>query len=452
MMPRPLAACALVAALVCLAPAAQAGPVIDEFSPSESIPNDVVTIKGAGFSEVVADIVVTVGNERAIVLAATPETITFQIPSGIKRGKYDLKVKVGADEVKARDKLSVITGADAEELVKQRDREQYEGVGPEKEIVTQKFLLLDPPRLDKRRGELFIQVAGAASYPDNCVIFLALKLDGRMIANVDAYTNGGRFTAEFGPFKRRLFAANYEIEATFVASQQPRRMARMFKRAFPDERERAARSRAIDRQYVRLGSRSDENDHKRALRQHLEGTIDDAERLLEDLEEHFLSAGRSGFKEGGEVAELDWEEWLRHRSLSDLGEEDFRRRADKLAKAKHHLTSQGNFDDRSWREWLDHNWRGEVLGLARRHVEFRDSWEILKHPDAMLHLEEMLSVLMRLSQQRSQELYEKNHLPVHESDRRPPGADVIRLGAGRVGPAHFHQLVRRIKKELGGEG
>jgi len=449
---RPRAALGAFLAMLALAGTAHAAdPKIDELVPSEAIPGGVVKIKGINFSDLAADIVVTVGTERAVVLEPGLDSITIFVPHTVKPGKLPVQVEIG----KARSNkkiLRVKNDASAREEAKQRDLDTFEGAGDETAAWKDRFLILDVPKVQKKRGETFIAVKGQAKYPDGCVILVSFKLDDLFSRSAEGIVKGSRFQAKLGPFPRRLFAGNYAVEAEFEATTQPGRIRRLFRRTFKGK-DRDARKHALDRQYVHVGTTSAEQDDLRQLRSHFRRTIEDARRHLTQIEDRFHSCGRSLFvRKNGKVDEDRWEDWLRRRSMKHLGSAAFDKKAKELAAAQSFL--KGNrFQDGAWREWLDYRWRTQVLELAREHAKFRDSWEILKFPKAVRSLEEALATLMRLSQKRSQELYEGNGMSLPKKDQTLGGAEagagIIRITPGVVAPARVEKLLRKAAAGVG---
>ncbi|MFC1706803.1 hypothetical protein ACFL59_08280, partial [Planctomycetota bacterium] len=330
-----------------------------------------------------------------------------------------------------------------------RDENQHEGIGSEVEALRQEFLELDRPSSQVDRGSLFISVSGGAKYPDECVVFLRLSLEKQVIASEQAIVTGGRFSAQFGPFKRRLFAGNYLIVAEFDLYSQPGAIRRLFRKTFSDPADRDARASTRDKEYVRIGKANAERDQLNELRDHFRRTILKVEELVQELEDNFCVAGRSIFRQkDGSIDETKWEEWLSRRTLKGVAEKKFSKRVTAL-KSKKGFLKNGYFDDAAWREWLDFRWRGAVLELAKNHVEYRDSWQVIKFHDAILHLEELLSMTLKLSQGRSTILYEKNSLPIAATDKELEGKDIIRFPTRGASPAALRKIIRKIEREVG---
>lgn len=296
-----------------------------------------------------------------------------------------------------------------------------------------------------------IRFSGRAAVPDGCIIAVDLRLGGQFVANAQVEVDAqGRFQGQFGPFLKRLFAGLYDLEAHFRLHDQPAKIRHRFRQAFPGK-EGEKRSHLTDRQFVRLGSPEQERIELEEMRKHFRTMADRLLALLEELELHFSSAGRSVFRTAeGKLDEQAWLEWLDRRSLRGLSAEDRARFLQKLRSLEQDMLSpDGGFDEPEWREWMDYRFREEVIGLARAHQAERDRWQVVKFHDAWLELEELCSTLLRLSQERSKYLYERNGLPVAQSDLRPPGGDVLRLGPSAPSPAGIRRGLERILRQVG---
>ncbi len=437
-----------IAAAIAGAALGAAKPYIESVSPERAFAGGVVRLRGTNFSDAIGDVSVTVSGESCIVIATTPQEITFMLPTAIKKGPHPVEVTVGGE--KSNRVTVTIRPEEEREQAKREELERAEGgAGP----VQVKYLVLDVPQYSKERGTSMIIAPGRAEYPDGCVIQLELRLDNHLVANGQATVQARAFRGTIGPFDRDLFAGHYEVQAFFNLSLQSGAIRRAFKETIKDPKMQAEMRQARDRQYVRVGTSAEEDWQKRELRGYFSGALARSRELLRELESNYAAAARSLFRgDDGKVKEDEWAAWVSQRLLRGVEGEEREKRLAELRKNEQFLNRDGTFDDQAWREWLDYKWREDgVLKLVKDHVAYRDRFVVMRFHDEMLRLEEIFSGLVRLSQARSQDLYMRNGLPVAASDRALQHQDLLRIGGGMgaVSPAIIETTARRIAKAVG---
>jgi hypothetical protein len=302
-----------------------------------------------------------------------------------------------------------------------------------------------------------INVTGRADYPDGTVIDLELKLDNLFIRNTQARVEAKGFKGVFGPYDRMLFAGNYAVHASFQLMKQGGDIRRAFREAVKDPKKRAEMQQAHDQNFVRIGTPADEQFQTKELRGYFSQALARSRDLLKELETNYAAAGRTMFRDkDGKVNEEEWEKWLARRTLKGVEGDAFRKRAGEFKKIGTFTNRDGTFNDQAWREWLDFKWReGGVLRLIKDHVAFRDKYLVMKYHEEMLKLEDIFSMLVRLSQARSSDLYQGNGLPIAASDRPQSSPDLLKIGGGGMGPATpaaIELAAKKIGKSLGLDG
>jgi hypothetical protein len=442
-----LAAAALAAGLA--APSARAGakPHIEEIQCETPFPGSVLTIVGTNFSDDFKDVRVTCDEKPCVVLPPTkPERLLAKLPEigEVTKGKHGIVVTVGGER---SNKVEIeVHGEDERREKAEHDKLVHEGG---ENAIVKKHLLLDAPQASFTGGELVISAPGKADYPDGALVRLELRLDQVLIAGVQAEVQAGSFKAIFGPYKKRLFAGNYWIEAWFELARQSGSIRRAFRESVKDPAKQQEFANAHDRQFVRVGTVAEEDFQSKELKSYFQSALSRSKDLLRELETNYSAAGRSMFRKDGKVDEAEWEAWLKKRSLHGVPGDEYAARVKEMRGVATFLNKDGSFNDQAWREWLDFKWREDgVLKLVKDHVAFIDKYLVPKNGETLGDLEKIYATLVRLSQARSMDLYKGNGLPPAEKDTQVGGTAALGLGGGG-GPAtpstldmYFHKVVK----------
>jgi len=408
-----------------------------------------VKLTGTNFSDAIADVTVFVdGSDKCSVLEATATHVRLMLPTSLKKGRHSLDVQIGSER---SNKVEVTIRPEEERKdAKDEELQRAEG-GPG--AAPEEYLSLDVPQWSRERGADLIAVTGKAKYPDGAVILLEMRLDQSLIANTQATVQAGAFRATFGPYDRQLFAGHYKVSAVFQLMRQSGSIRRAFKEFVKDPKKAAEMQQAHDAEFVRVGTLMDEQWQAKELKGYFSQTLARAKDLLRDLENNYGATGRSLFRKGdGTVNEEEWQKWLSKRTLRGVQGEEFQKRVAELKKSSPFLNKDGTFNDAAWREWLDYKWREDgVLRLVKDHVAYRDRYVVVKHQEEMLKLEDIFSGLVRLSQERSEDLYSGNGLPVPASDKQVKSDDLLKIGGsmGPISPTILESHAKKIMKAVG---
>jgi hypothetical protein len=422
-------------------------PRIAEAFPSVVYSQGVVELRGTNFSDAVDDVAATVDGIAAVVLECRIDRVVVKLPPEVRKGTARLEVAVAGRRSNA---VEVKVLPESERPKPRGDGAvQYETPEAARLAGTRVIELAEPVPVDDR-GTFYIQVRGEAKLPDGCIVACQLKLGDELVTGIDVVVKEKRFEGAFGPYEQELFAGNYWVYAVFRIEDQSKKTRDVFKSAFPDPIERAARERAQHRQACRVGNAEQEAQQQREVRAHIANTLARVRRLVRRLETAFAAAGRGAFVREGKCDEAGWEAWLPTRSLKNVPRAEHEARKAEYRRHRGFAGPEGIFLESRWREWMDFGFRPEVLALAKSHYDYRNRYLVIRYGDAMIKVEELFGLLIQLSEARSRQLYELCSLPIAAQDRDVAASvDVIKLfSKTEVTPGGIEQAARKAAKEI----
>lgn len=440
----------LVSAVVFSGDVALAGakPRIDKITPDEVLPGGVLEIKGMNFSDKISETKATVGGKPAIVLDTKVEQMHVMVPPDTSAGNVSVIVDVAGVKSNKEQVKVLRNTAENREKVAKRDEMVHEGSDATKQAG--RPLVLDKPRAMSDRGMTGVRCAGRAIYPDGCVVVVSLALEGHILGYIDCEVTRGRFQGTFGPYTKRLFSGHYTVEARFEASSQTGKIRRAFKKTYKDPAERAKFASAHDREVLRVGSDQLVQREQEEIQAHFKRVVERLLRLLDEIEAKFSMGGRALFRDSkGSVDEAAWELWLDRRSLRGVKGKERKDYVESWRAERSMLTGNNRFDEDAWREWLDNSYRMDVLALAEDNKRYVERWQVMRFHKQLLSLDDLFGQLLKLSQMRSQYLYERVGLKLHDNDIRLKGSDVLQLGASKTTPRGIERDAKHILRAVG---
>ena len=398
-----------------------------------------MTVGGTGFGTDPKAVKVTLGSDTFPAMSVLPTEVLFQVPPKASVGRRQLSVDVGGSKSNALDV----------EVRDRKDRPKREDGGRGGPAST---IHMDPPVMQADHGMFQIAIVGKAEYPNDSVIFLTLMPgsgdDKRAVSMGDAIVKDGFFRTSFDLKGRALFPAFYYVHAEFKLEKQPSSVRTAFRNTFTKPEDVAAHEHGEDKKPLKVG---DPETGLQEMHEHFATTLRRVRALTDDLEDGFASAGRSMFRgKDGKVDEVAWEAWLQQWPYQAMDATTFRARTAAVRKGLRFLASNSMFEPDAWRSWMDGVWRDGLTSLAHDHAAFKGRYQFAPCDDAAEKLSILIGDLMRLSQKRSQEIYDGNHLDTPAADKEQQKDPALRVaGSGPVSRPILEKDVRDIAKMAG---
>jgi len=422
-----------------------ADPRLSALRPEVVFTGGVVEVTGVNFSDAVEDVRATVGGEAAFILEARVSSVKLKLPENLAKGSHDVVVEVAG----RRSNALPVKVVPQSERTKEDEAAAKKYSHPESSpLLAAKIVALLPPVPVDDRGSFYIQVSGEARLPDGCVIALALKLGDEIVTTINLPVKDKVFQGAFGPYTQELFAGHYFVTAEFDIQRQTKALRTAFTKFFPDTADRSAHEHAHDTQACRVGNSAQEVEQERQVREHVAESLARALRLTRRIENAFASAGRGAFMRDGKVDETGWEAWLAMRSLRNVPKGERAARIEEFKRTRSFAAEDGIFREAKWREWLDFAFRPDVQALAKRHIDYRNRYLVIKYPDAMIKLEEIFGNIQSLTEARSRQLYQLVGIPPPPQDGDADGGpDMIKLGGTtNVTPGLIEASARKVAR------
>jgi hypothetical protein len=104
----------------------------------------------------------------------------------------------------------------------------------------------------------------------------------------------------------------------------------------------------------------------------------------------------------------------------------------------------GKFNVNKWRQWLDAEWRPEMLKLGEAHKRMKGNYAAIPWPRQYDQLSTVLKMILRRSAEKSFKLYDWNNLPQDEKDKKVAKGD----NPGGPGGSHVIQTDERVIDNL----
>lgn len=261
------------------------------------------------------------------------------------------------------------------------------------------FLSVTAVLVEEWRPSGRIHIAGRTTLPDGLHVYSAIYLDGdRLVSSSDAgETTGGRFAFSYAlPEDFSFFSGVYDLRVTFSTVLEAYQRMQMFRDLHPDIPWDELSEHEVH-QPIYIGFVGEEAADNQRVEAYYRQTLVPVLRLKQILEARVGEA--MNFARG-------WD--------PDLLLARQRTRSTGLVPAL--IGEDGEFTDLEWREFLDANWRPEVLELIDRHAATSSA----KFPKANYRMERLLKSLLQVSYLDSRSVYRAFGLPPHENDRGHP--------------------------------
>lgn len=298
---------------------------------------------------------------------------------------------------------------------------------------------------DTSAGRTFI-VKGKSEFPDGTEATVRVKFYEEALARIDVPVRNGLFETVFEAAKewpgKKLFPGHYELEAEIHYHRQ----SRSIKKKILEELGETGKTRAYRNKYATLGSEKARKKEENKLKDYYIKAITETQKLFEELNEKFSSAGEKFTRlfflrdeknqripnpKNKHTFLVDEKKWREH-----LGENP-----------NEFYSKSGKFKEGAWRKWLDGDWRRRWEKLYGEHNRLLGNYVALPWPRQYSQMTTLLKMIMAKSSKNSEEIYALNGLPLHKKDihieRDPSG------GRLNVSNRKIMNLVKSLKNKLG---
>lgn len=371
------------------------------------------------------EVSVKVGSADAMLLAASPENVTFIVPQfGVSAGKVKLRL-----EIKGKKATSIdFTLFTPEEWEKRSAKDKANQAGQEtgapipgqggkgqneqelSEEIRGKFKIT---RFELKRdvGANRFEVEGLTSQlPDDFNVSVVLQFEdpGQAPREIDARKvriQKGAFSVIFGPYTQELLYGNYVATLLFELGKQSQVRARKFQSSLSAQ-EKDVYERIHRREYATVGTPQEIADQRKLIQEHYLAYSKDCQKLLADFESAFGCAARSFFRvsSGGGFEEPKYVEYLTQ--TLGLAPEV----VDKIKRDQRFATNQGHFKPKDYQDWAEKTFIPAIVSTYQKHLDFKGKYIASLDERADQYSDYLVSIVIGLFREWSRQTYERSKI------------------------------------------
>ena len=371
------------------------------------------------------DVTVKIGSTDAMLLAASPENVTFIVPQfGVSAGKTKLRLEIRGKKSASID-FTLFTPEEWEKR-SAKDKEAQAGQEAGAPIPGAGGINQTQPDLDEEiRGKFKItrfelkrdvganrfEVEGVTSQlPDNFTVSVVLQFEdpGQAPREIDARkvrVEKGAFSVIFGPYTKELLYGNYVATLLFELGKQSQVRARRFLTTLSDKHKEVY-ERIHRREYSTVGTPQEIADQRKVIQEHYLAFSKDCQKLLADFEAAFGCAARSFFRapSGGGFEEPKYVEYL----TQTLGlAPDV---VDKIKRDQRFATSAGHFKPKDYQQWAEETFIPAIVAAYQKHLDFKGKYIAALDERADQYSDYLISIVISLFREWSRQTYDRSKI------------------------------------------
>jgi hypothetical protein len=371
------------------------------------------------------DVKVKIGGAEAMLLAASPENVTFIVPQyGVSAGRVKLRLEIKGKKSTEAD-FTLFTPEEWEKR-SAKDKESQAGQEAGAPIPGAGGTSSFQPDLDEEiRGKFKItrfelkrdvganrfEVEGVTSQlPDDFTISVVLQFEdpGQAPREIDARkvrVQKGVFTVIFGPYTKELLYGNYVATLLFELGKQSQVRARKFLGTLSDKHKEVY-ERIQRREYSTVGTEQEIADQRKKIQEHYQAFSKDCQKLLADFESAYGCAARSFFRAPGGAGfeEPKYAEYL----TQTLGlAPDV---VDKIKRDTRFATNQGHFKPKEYQQWGEKTFIPAILAAYQKHLDFKGRYIAPLDERADQYSDYLISIVMSLFREWSRQTYDRSKI------------------------------------------
>lgn len=454
---------ALSALALCASPAwaqSKMTPKVKTVDPPDGRPGTNVLITGNNFTENRDDIEISAGGTKCLLLEAGLDRVRFFIPLNPAPPpgnlKIDIKIKSTGESCTANFKvLEPPKNTKEEQERRENERKKYEGSSQFEDPFKQTDKLLSITKFEITTGpNPTVIVEGDDQLPKDFFITVSFGIigaqDERQIATHKITLRGDKWKTTFGapPVEnwngKTLLAGKYFCYVQFEMAKQ--NALNMRAAGWPDklnESERQVRQLIWKKEIKDYGTEADVKKQVEEIRGHYVELCRSTTDCLEVLERAYASAGKSYFKKqgGGGIDEGEWETWVKERKLGLTDDEM------KKLKADNRFVKSAYFNAEAWQKWVEDDFFKKLGDAYKKHDDIKKKYITARDQRVEVEGDYLLTIVVKLSQLYTSEIYGRNKLEVPQTLRAPKeftgGLESVAVSRGHF-EGHRKLLLERL--------
>ena len=437
-------------------------PKVKEVVPAEGPPGANILLKGNNFSDKRDLVEVLADGKKCIILECGLETIRFFMPANppLPPGPVKIEVKINGESCTTSFKvLDLKDKKQRDEDMKRRDaeRQKYEGASTYEDPFKQNEALLSITKFEvvTAGNNPTVVVEGKTGLPKDFFLTANFGVVGQteqlQVAAHKVKIVGDTWKTTFGipPAEnwqgKTLLAGKYYVHVMFeMAKQSPLDLKKVGWPEKLSEGEKVAREIVWKKEIKDVGSPDDMKKQDEELRAHYVELARQTTDLFEALERAYAAAGKSYFKKasGGSVDEDEWAKWVVSRGIGS-SDDDM-----KKIKGDNRFMKGAYFNADAWQLWVESDLFKKLAEAFKRHEDVKAKYVGSRDKRVEVEGDYLLSIVLKLSQTYSSEIYAKNKLQLPDTLRAPKdftgGLDSVAVSRG-----HFENHRKILLERLG---
>jgi len=408
-------------------------PKFKSIEPVEGPPGANLRVKGLNFSDKKEDYEITADGKPCIILECTLESVRFFMPTNPPPapGNVKINIKIKSDSISATFKVIDMKDKKAMEKEQKRrdeERQKYEGASVYEDPFKQNEALLSITKfeLTTQGTTPTAVVEGKTGLPKDFFLTVNFGVVGQteqlQIGAHKVKIQGDSWKTTFGlpPQEnwagKTLLAGKYYVLATFeMAKQSPLDLKRVGWPEKLSEGERVARDIVWKKEIKDVGTPDDMKRQGVEISAHYVELCKQTTECLEALDRAFVAAGKSYYKKagGGGYDEDEWAKWVVTYGVG-LNDDDM-----KKIKADNRFVKGAYFNAESWQQWVEGDFFKKLGDAYKSHEDMKNKYVGTRDKRVEIEGDYLLSIVLKLSQTYSGEIYQKNKLTLPDTLRAP---------------------------------
>lgn len=408
-------------------------PKVKSIEPAEGPPGANILVRGINFSDKKDDVEVLANGTKCIILECGLEMVRFFMPTNPapSPGNVRIEIRIKGEGCSTNFKILDLKDkkVNAEEL-KRRDaeRQKYEGASQYEDPFKQneKLLAITKFEITQTAGSPTVVVEGETSLPKDFFLTVNFGCVGQteqlQIAAHKVAIRGNTWKTSFGlpPAEnwagKVLLAGKYYVHAQFeMAKQSPLDLKRA---GWPEkltDGEKVAREIVWKKEIKDVGTPEDVKKQDEEIRAHYVELCRATTDLFEAVEHSYAAAGKSYFKKpsGGGIDEDEWQKWVLSRGIGNTEDEMKKMRSD------NRFVKGAYFNAEAWQQWVENDLYKKLADAFKKHEDVKAKYVGSRDKRVETEGDYVLSIVLKLAQTYSGEIYQRNKLQVPDSLRAP---------------------------------
>jgi hypothetical protein len=437
-------------------------PRVKTVEPPEGPPGSNVAVRGLNFSDKKDDYDISANGGKCLVLECGLEMVRFLLPAGAQKpepGPLKIKISIkGHGECTANFKVLDVNGKDkaGEAARRDADRQKYEGASTYEDPFKQNEKLLSITKFEVVGGASPTAVIeGETSLPKDFFLTVDFGVVGQteqlQVAAHKVSIKGNTWKTTFGvpPVEnwagKTLLAGKYYVHVLFeMAKQSPLNLKRVGWPEKLSDGERVARDIVWKKEIKDVGTADEAKKQDEEIRGHYVELCRETTDCFEVLERAYAAAGKCYFKKttGSSLDEDEWAKWVVSRGVGQTDDDM------KKIKADNRFVKGVFFAPDAWEQWVVNDLFKKLGEAYRKHDDVKNKYVGTRDKRVEVEGDYLLTIVLKLTQQYSGEIYGRAKLPVPD-DLRAPKEFTGGLETLGISRQHFEGHRRALLDRLG---